>query len=233
MWFSFDWCTVFPKDFSQYLQKTSEMKLSKMLATLAVTTLSATGVAHADTYSPDAISTLRYMIEEEKLAGDVYRSFGALYPTIKPFINIPKSEDTHLAKLVGEAALAGVSVTDLTTLPANTFQNQALQSLFASLVAKGSTSSFAALTVGRDIELMDIVDLDAAMLGVPMTSTLYTTYGQLRAGSVNHLNAFNYWLTFTPAPAVPEPETYALMLAGLGLVSVTVKRRKSRSGGSR
>ena len=208
------------------------MNTLKILTSLVVTTLAATGIAQADTYSPDAISTLRYMIEEEKLAGDVYRSFGALYPTIMPFKNIPKSEDQHVAKLVTEAGLAGVSVTDLTTLPANTFQNPALQSLFTSLVAKGSTSSFAALTVGRDIELMDIVDLDAAMLGVPSTSTLYTAYGQLRAGSVNHLKAFNNWLAFTPAPAVPEPETYALMLVGLGLVGMMVQRRKSFTGGS-
>jgi hypothetical protein len=48
----------------------------------------------------------------------------------------------------------------------------------------------------------------------------------LRAGSVNHLNAFNNWLTFTPAPAVPEPETYALMLAGLALVGGVARRRK-------
>jgi hypothetical protein len=41
------------------------------------------------------------MIEEEKLAGNVYRVFGGLYPTIKPFQNIPKSEDTHMAALAG------------------------------------------------------------------------------------------------------------------------------------
>jgi hypothetical protein len=202
------------------------MNAFRTLITVAAATLATTGLAQAQAYSPQAISSLRYMIEEEKLAGNVYRIFGGLYPTIKPFQNIPKSEDTHMAALVGQAGLAGVGVSDLTSLSAGHFQNSSLQSLYGSLVAQGSTSSFAALTVGKNIELLDIQDLIAARALVPTSSSLYTVYGNLMNGSNNHLNAFNTWLAITPPP-VPEPETYALMLAGLALVGGAARRRRS------
>lgn len=35
-----------------------------------------------------------------------------------------------------------------------------------------------------------------------------------------------------PVPAIPEPETYALMLAGLGLLGAAAKRRRTRAGRS-
>lgn len=181
--------------------------------------------AASTTYSTEAIADLRFMIEEEKLARDVYLAFGSFYPTIKPFQNIPKSEQTHFNTLVSQAGLAGVDVTDLTALPSNTFQNPTLQSLFQSLTAQGSTSSFAALTIGKNIELLDIDDLTAAMSRIPDTSSLYSAYNNLRNGSYNHLNAFNNWLEKTPPPPVPEPETYAMFLAGLGVLGAIARRR--------
>lgn len=182
--------------------------------------------AEAQSYSPEAIASLRYMIEEEKLAGDVYRSFGNLYPTIRPFQNIPRSEDTHVAALLGQANAIGLDVGDLTSLTAGHYQNQALQSLYGSLVAQGSTSSFAALTVGKNIEILDIADLTAARSLVPSGSPLYAVYGNLMNASNNHLNAFNNWLAMTPAPPVPEPETYVMMLAGIGIIGAVARRRR-------
>lgn len=201
------------------------MMFSRVVA-FAFVTLATLGSASAQTYSTEALADLRFMIEEEKLAGDVYRVFGGLYPTIKPFQNIPNSETTHYNALVGQANLVGLNVSDLTSLSAGHYLSTDLQSLYGSLVAYGSTSSFAALSVGRDVELKDISDLNLAMSRIPTTSSLYTVYGNLRNGSNNHLNAFNNWLSFTPPPPVPEPETYAMMLAGLGLIGSIVRRRK-------
>lgn len=204
------------------------MKRIVTQASLLALLLGATGTALAQTatqsYSSEALDSLRFMIEEEKLAGDVYRAFGVLYPEVMPFKNIPKSEDTHFATLVTQAGLAGLDVSDLTSLGANTFANAGLQALYGQLVAKGSTSRYAALTVGRDIELLDIDDLTAAQALVPEDSSLYAAYGNLRSASYKHLNAFNHWLAITPAP-VPEPETYALLLAGLGMVGFAARRQ--------
>ncbi|UCV20914.1 PEP-CTERM sorting domain-containing protein [Ferribacterium limneticum] len=44
--------------------------------------------------------------------------------------------------------------------------------------------------------------------------------------SYNHLNAFNTWLARTPVPAVPEPETYAMLLAGLAIVGGVARRNQ-------
>ena len=183
--------------------------------------------AQAQTYSDQAKADLRFMIEEEKLAGDVYRVFGSLYPTLKPFQNIPKSETTHFNALLGQANLIGLDVTDLTSLAAGHYQSTDLQSLYSSLVSYGSTSSFAALTVGKNVELKDIDDLNAAMAGISTSSSLYGVYGNLKNASYNHLNAFNNWLAITPAPPVPEPETYAMLLAGLALLGYRARRQSS------
>ena len=59
------------------------------------------------------------------------------------------------------------------------------------------------------------------MMGaVCMTGTTVAGYG-----SVGTMSGFPLFQTITAAP-VPEPETYAMLLAGLGLVGWAVRRRK-------
>lgn len=60
--------------------------------------------------------------------------------------------------------------------------------------------------------------------------TTYFGYGAATAQSAS--NQYGNYSTFTgtfasPVAAVPEPETYAMMLAGLGLVGFLARRRKS------
>lgn len=41
--------------------------------------------------------------------------------------------------------------------------------------------------------------------------------------------AFDMQITATAAPAIPEPESYAMLLAGLGLLGFVTRRRKQRA----
>lgn len=221
-----------PLVMDQPLRKHIPMQRFSLLSACICLSLAAAGPARAESYSPEAASMLRFMVEEEKLAGDVYEAFFALYPldrhpNARPFGNIMKSEDQHVAALVTQAGLAGVDVGDLTALPKGQFQNTALQSLYAALVARGGASLYDALAVGRDIEIQDIADLEAAMSGVPAGSSLHSAYDQLKWASNNHLRAFNSHLAAT-TPPIPEPGTHALMLAGLGLV-VAARARAAKS----
>jgi hypothetical protein len=73
------------------------------------------------------------------------------------------------------------------------------------------------------VELMGVSDTDGApFCGISSSgcgsTVVPTTYIQaVRFGDVN----------FSEVAPVPEPETYALMLAGLGLVGVMARRRKA------
>ncbi len=140
----------------------------------------------------DAIASLRFMIEEEKMAGDLYEAFFD-QTGLTVFSNIAASEDRHLDALLKQADRAGIDVSDLIALPAGQYADPALQDLYGELLAAGSLSTDAALAVGREVELVDITDLNAAMTDVAGT-TLVGVYSHLLAGSENHLAAFDFYL---------------------------------------
>ncbi|SMO99294.1 hypothetical protein SAMN06265173_15211 [Thalassovita litoralis] len=144
-------------------------------------------------YDMSDISTLLFMLEEEKMAGDLYEAFGDLYGT-RFFDNIAASEDNHFDALLNQAEQLGLFGDSFVFADAGEFQNDELQDLYDALLAQGSQSLTDALEVGRLIELTDIDDITAAMSGVTDT-VLEDVYQNLLDGSFSHLAAFEAQLT--------------------------------------
>jgi hypothetical protein len=129
---------------------------------------------------------LLYMVEEEKLARDVYQFLAAKW-NLALFTNIALSEQTHMDALLGVIDAAGL--TSPVTGTAGTFSNSNLQALYNELTAKGSQSLVDALLVGGAIEEIDIRDLQST-IAATSNSELSRVYTNLLSGSYNHLQAF-------------------------------------------
>jgi hypothetical protein len=54
---------------------------------------------------------------------------------------------------------------------------------------------------------------------------LYSQFGSINASN----DGFEEWATVGVSQPIPEPETYALMMAGLGVVGFMARRRKARA----
>jgi hypothetical protein len=149
--------------------------------------------------TPDEIDGLLWMREEEKLALDVYT---ALYDrwNARVFSNIAAAEQTHTDSV--KTLLDRYGLTDPAADTATgVFTDPTIQGLYDDLVAQGSVSLEAALTVGATIEDLDIADLQARATTTP---DIALVYGNLEKGSRNHMRAFstqlsNLGVTYTPA----------------------------------
>jgi hypothetical protein len=131
-------------------------------------------------------ASLSYMIEEEKLAHDVYVVLGEIWGA-NIFGNIAASETTHQALLV--PLLASRGIVDSRSTEPGVFTNAELQALYDQLVAQGRTSYREAIQVGVIIEKKDIVDLNDAV-ALEAQADVLSAYQRLLAGSQNHLAAF-------------------------------------------
>lgn len=131
--------------------------------------------------------TLLYMIEEEKMARDVY---DVLFEQtgIRTFDKISDSEQKHYDTLLSTAVKLGVDTTLLST-EAGVFSNDTLQSLYDQLILQASTSTNDAIAVGIAIEQTDIADLQATVATTEVT-LLGQVYANLLNGSEHHLTAF-------------------------------------------
>lgn len=130
---------------------------------------------------------LVYMIQEEKLARDVYRAFYVLYP-IQPFMKIPNSEELHMAAL--RSILEKYNLEDPTEGDAlGFFDDQLFQDLYDELYTNGSVSKVEALKVGEYIEELDIMDLRDFNKTVD-NEDIYFVFNYLMYGSLNHLGGF-------------------------------------------
>jgi hypothetical protein len=142
--------------------------------------------AHSSTLDAAEIEDLRFMVEEEKLAHDVYLTFQRKYRD-RVFPSIRRSEQQHIDAVVGLLDRYGVE--NPSKPGVGKFDNQTLQSLYDSLIARGMKDRIEAIKVGALIEETDLRDLTAAIERSDEWA-IDRVYANLRAGSTNHLQAF-------------------------------------------
>jgi len=142
-------------------------------------------VADGATLTSADETSLDFMVQEEKLAHDLYAEFADAWG-LRVFDNISSAEQQHMDS-VG-ALLDAYGVDDPTDgLAAGEFANSDLQDLYDTLLAQGLESSTQALNAAALVEETDINDLrDRATTNDAITYV----FANLESGSENHLRAF-------------------------------------------
>lgn len=130
---------------------------------------------------------LLYLIEEEKLAHDVYTVMYQKYGA-RVFGNILKSEETHQGRVL--TLLQARNIADPRSEELGVFKNQELQTLYNQLIEQGNKSELESFKVGVIIEEKDIADI-GAQLATSTEQDVIDTLEILRQGSESHLRAFN------------------------------------------
>ena len=140
----------------------------------------------AETLSPQEVQSLLFMIEEEKLARDVYE---ALYDKwgLRAFANIARSEQTHIDAIAG--LIERYDLDNPLQEGEGSFTDPELASLYDDLLAQGSRSIQEAVKVGMTIEDLDIKDL-MEDIEASDNDDLRIVYQNLLKGSRNHMRAF-------------------------------------------
>ncbi|MCG2786279.1 MAG: DUF2202 domain-containing protein [Anaerolineae bacterium] len=162
--------------------------------------------------SAEEAAGLLYMIEEEKLARDVYNTLYATW-NIPTFQNIAASEQMHMDSVKSLLDRYGLTAP---ALAPGSFADASLQNLYTALVAQGGQSTADALKVGAAIEELDILDLQTRLAATD-NADIQMVYNSLLSGSNNHLKAFVTALQNqtgeTYQPQYMTPELYAAALA--------------------
>lgn len=135
----------------------------------------------------ETVLLLNYLIEEEKLAHDVYTVLYEEYG-FQVFANILESETQHQDSVL--KLLDAFDVEDPRSEELGVFNDPELQELFDTLIVKGMLSETDAFEVGVIIEEKDIADI-TNQLENASDADVIDTLERLRAGSENHLRAFN------------------------------------------
>lgn len=139
------------------------------------------------TISAEEINNMKYMIEEEKVARDVYDFLGEKW-SLRIFNNIKQSEQRHMDMM--KNLLEQNNVSYQLNEAYGKFYNVELQKMYNDLITKGSKSIQEALEVGKQIEEVDIKDLEQAIKSTNDTYSI-NVYNNLLQASYKHLNAFN------------------------------------------
>jgi|688.fasta_scaffold796031_1 hypothetical protein len=177
---------------SEEVKMLQRKKISIALATALFSALALAPGASAAT--PTYLTTtqkaqLKFLIEEEKLARDVY-TFLAGKVTTRKFSNIARSEQTHMNYIA--TLLTKYKQTNPTVgKAAGVFVNKEIQALYNALTVEGSAGLLEAYGVGVKVEEVDIASLKE-LLAKPMPVDVKAALDLLLAASYNHLEAFSY-----------------------------------------
>jgi hypothetical protein len=145
--------------------------------------------AVAGTTITDAVrDQLSYLVEEEKLAGDVYALGESLY-SARVFSNIARAEDAHTEEVRVLLDRYGVVDPTLGAAPGQ-FTDPDLQALYDTLAAQVRSSWADAVAAGIMIEQADIADLEQLLGAEGLPTDVRVVAGNLLAGSQRHLAAF-------------------------------------------
>lgn len=176
---------------------------SQATATPAATTsTSAAGASAASTsLDPALAAKLVALVDEERMAHDLYQLFSDRYDGARPFSMIVRSETQHTAAVRNLLATYGIA-DPTTTLPAGTYATPAIQALYDQWKAAGLVSVEAAERVGVDLETRDIADLEAALVGVKQAD-IRRVLENLIAASEHHLRAFTAAVANTSTTGMP------------------------------
>ena len=167
-------------------------KISTLLATILVSTIVLTPMARAAT--PTTLTTsqkaqLKFLVEEEKMARDVY-TYLASKVTTRKFSNIARSEQTHMnymATLLTKYKLWNPT----TNRKAGVFYNQEIQALYNALIVEGAAGLLQAYGVGVKVEEHDIATIEEILVN-SMPTDMKAALDLLLTASYNHLEAFQY-----------------------------------------
>ena len=144
-------------------------------------------------------NSLIFMLEEEKLARDVYDFLNETWNSTV-FQNIRQSEQSHMDAIIKVLDYYDISYS---ITASGIFNNQDLQKLYNQLVNIGESSLLQANVVGATIEDLDIKDLELNMQNLN-NSMILGVYSSLQCGSENHLRSFNTQLNLMSYDYSPQ-----------------------------
>lgn len=130
------------------------------------------------------------LYEEEVLAHDLYVELGKVHPDIRPFQNIPRSEERHRQVMAGILEKEGIAIPEAPE--GRRFATEGLDQTYRLWLEEGSKSEVDACRVGVRLEDHDIADLRKAQRDFPDHQQ---ALAGLESASNNHFRAFHRNLT--------------------------------------
>ena len=150
----------------------------------------------------------------------------------------PSTVSANYANLIGQATFV-LSFTNLASFEWNFSDTERINSSYAVgnfLLDSGGPSSGLipiSLATGSSLGNADTTGWRTYTFDSPQTGRFTMSTGAESARLTTSLQLRNFLDTVPVLTPVPEPETYAMLLAGLGLMGVIARRKGSRKAHSR